>query len=208
MQTEIEVVTAEHSTMNIDAQWFKERLAERQMSQRQLAKKLGIDQSAISLTLAGKRRMQFKEAAEIARLIGSPVSEVLRHAGVPVEEGQQTVPFTGFLDGTGEIHCFEPEGLDRIRTPHPMPEGSAVIQCRTSDSALSFMDGWLLFRNPPNEVPVLDQFSVIRIKNGIRTAGIVRRGYRTGRWNITGPAFQATDVELEWSAPITAIKTS
>lgn len=193
--------------MTIDVQWFRERLSDAGLSQRGLARKLGLDQSAISLTFAGRRRMKFEEAAGIARLLGYPVSDVLRHAGVPVEDGQQTVPITGWLDGAGEIHCFDPADLDRALTPQPMPDGSAALQCRTADSALAYMDGWLLFRVAPDPVPAVERFSVIRMRNGIKTVGIVRRGYRKGRWNIAGPAFQATDVDVEWAAPIAAIKT-
>lgn len=191
----------------INKPWFDQRLAEKHLSQRRLARLMKLDQSAISLTLSGKRRMKFEEAAGIARLIGYPVSEVLRNAGVPVEEGRQRVPVAGWLDGMGEIHCLPMDDAQRVLTPQPMPEGSVAVQCRTAASPLEYMDGWLLFREPPVQPPPLGQFAVVQIAGGIRTIGTLRRGYRKGRLNLSGPCCSITDAAVEWAAPITAIRT-
>ncbi len=195
--------------MSINAKWFREQLADKQLSQRQLARLIGMDQSAISLTFAGKRRMQFKEAAEIARLIGLPVSEVLRNAGVPVDEGKQTVPLAGYVDGHGEVHCTGYDG-DRIRPPQELPEGSTAVQCRTAGSPLEHMDGWTLFCTvrveDPRHIP-LDQFGVVKMRGGIAVLGIVRRGYKAGRWNVSGPAGIVENAEIEIFCPIVAIQT-
>ncbi len=193
--------------MTIDTKWFRDRLAEAGLSQRQLAKKLGLDQSAISLTFSGRRRMQFKEAADIARLLGLPVSDILKNAGVPVEEGRQTVPLMGYMDGSGEIHCLHVEKADRILTPQPMSEGSAAIQCRTAGSLLEYMDGWMIFKEKPTTNPPIGRFCIVKCKGSIRTIGTIRRGYKAGRFNVTGPAIDVMDADLEWAAPIVAIQT-
>ena len=94
----------------MDTKWFRERLAEKGLSQRALARKLGLDQSAISLTFGGRRRMKFEEAAGIARLFSLPVSDVLRHAGMPVDDPNQR---PGRPDGRRR-HRVGPAGH-----PHP-----------------------------------------------------------------------------------------
>ena len=191
--------------MTIDVRWFRHQLTERGLSQRALSKKLGLDQSAISLTFSGKRRMQFKEAADIARLFGLPVSEVLAHAGVPVEQGKQTVPMAWIYDGHGETHHIKTD--DRAQPPQPMPAGSTAIQCRTAGSPLEHMDGWSLFCEPPTEKIPLDQFCHTQIRKGIGTVGTIRRGYKKGRYNIAGPAGSMADADIQWAQPIVAIRT-
>lgn len=194
--------------MSVNTIWFNQQLAERGLSQRDLARKLGLDQSAISLTFRGKRQMKFAEAADIARLLGLPVSDVLRNAGVPVDDGKQTVPLMGYMDGSGEVHCLHVENAEQILTPHPMTDGSAAIQCRTSGTPLEYMDGWMIFKERPTTTPPLDHFCIVKIKGSVRTLGMIRRGYKKGRFNITGPAINVTDADLEWASPIISIKTT
>jgi len=72
---------------NVDTHWFQKRLAERGMSQVQLAGFLGVSTAAVSHMFSGKRGMDIREAATIATLLDVPVQDVLRHAdayaGVP-----------------------------------------------------------------------------------------------------------------------------
>lgn len=72
----------------IDTRWFQSRLADKRLSQRQLAKLMGLDPSAVSLMLRGKRKLSAAEAREIARLLGVEASEVLMRAG-----STPTVPY-------------------------------------------------------------------------------------------------------------------
>lgn len=192
----------------INTKWFRDRLAEKGLSQRALARKLGLDQSAISLTFSGRRRMQFKEAADIAHLIGLPVSDVLKNAGVPLDQGKQTVPIAAYYDTHGEVHCIGYDG-ERAVPPMPMPAGSTAVQCRTAGSALEHMDGWLLFNGPhmpPDQMP-LDTFGAVKLKQGICVLGTVRRGYKKGRFNVIGPAGTLQDVEVELFVPTLSIRT-
>ncbi len=193
--------------MAIDAKWFRAQLAERSMSQRQLAKKLGLDQSAISLTFSGKRRMQFSEAAEIARLFRLPVSDVMRHAGMPVDDPDQTVALCSTYDGHGESHCIEFKDAERVKPPAPMAIGSTAMQCRTAGSPLEYMDGWIIFCGPPTEQIALDTFCRVKLKNGMRVLGVVRKGYKRDRYNISGPAGLMADADIEWVQPVVSIKT-
>lgn len=193
--------------MTIDAKWFRQQLAERGLSQRQLSRKLGLDQSAISLTFSGKRRMQFKEAADIARLFGLPVSEVLNHSGLRLDEGKPTVPLSSVYDGHGESHCIGVEGAERVAPPQPMADGSTAVHCRTAGSPLEHMDGWIIFCDPPTTSIQLDQFCRVKIRNGVKVLGVVRRGYKKGRYNISGPAGVLHDADIEWVQPIKSIQT-
>jgi transcriptional regulator with XRE-family HTH domain len=76
----------------IDTRWFQNQLADKRLSQRQLAKRLSLDPAAVSLMLRGKRKMSASEAAEIAAQLGVSADEVLMRAGssptVPVRRAE------------------------------------------------------------------------------------------------------------------------
>ncbi|GLS34055.1 Helix-turn-helix [Mesorhizobium albiziae] len=67
-------------TLNVDKQWFVDRLAEKGLSLREVAKKLDMDPGALSRTLSGKRRMQLPEVDKIATVLNVPPEIVLAHS--------------------------------------------------------------------------------------------------------------------------------
>jgi transcriptional regulator with XRE-family HTH domain len=80
--------------MNIDTRWFQTRLADKHVSQRQLAKRLGLDPAAVSLMLHGRRKFTAQEAVEIARVLGVELEAVVTKAGL--RRG-----VSGLLEGSG-----------------------------------------------------------------------------------------------------------
>lgn len=66
----------------IDTQWFKGMLADRKISQRQLAFKMGMDPASMSLMLRGKRQLRLSEAEQMAQIVDLRVDEILYRAGV------------------------------------------------------------------------------------------------------------------------------
>lgn len=65
----------------IQTRWFQDRLADKGLSQRALARMMRMDAGAMSLMLRGKRKMSVEEAQEVARLLGVGVEEVVTRAG-------------------------------------------------------------------------------------------------------------------------------
>lgn len=53
----------------------------------------------------------------------------------------------------------------------------------------------------------MGQFCRVRIRNGVQVLGTLRRGYKPGRHNISGPAGMLTDADVEWVQPVLAIRT-
>lgn len=181
-------------------------MADRRISQRELAKRLGVDHSALSLAFRGKRQMKMTEAADLARLLGVPVSEVMENAGI--QGDSSTVPMRGFVDGHGEMHTEESD--ERVASPHAMTSGSFAVQCRTSASPLEYMDGWMLFvTRPLDSIPneALGKFCLIRLNDGVQVVGTLKRGYKRGRFNIISAGSQMNDVDVEWASPISYIET-
>ena len=62
---------------NIDTAWFLETLANRQMSQADLARRLKVDRSAVTRILNGQRRIQPEELPLVADALGVTPDEVI-----------------------------------------------------------------------------------------------------------------------------------
>jgi transcriptional regulator with XRE-family HTH domain len=198
--------------MSIDTRWFQNLLADRRISQRGLAKKLGLDAAAVSLMFRGKRRMQMHEAADVARLLGVSLDEVLEHAGIRAPMGElalddRTVPLVYYMDGQGEMHAMEPG--ERIEIKSALPEDVIACQCRTAMSAIEHMDRWVLFFQAPTKNGVkpeaVGRYAIVRLRNGVTTVGYLRPGYRPNTYAIHGP-MNIMEAQVEWATPVVLIQ--
>lgn len=195
--------------MPVDTQWFRDRLADQRMSQRGLARNLGLDPAAVSLTLRGKREMKIAEAAQIARLLGVPADEVMRHAGVRIGSDGKMVLVCCYMDASAEVHT-EATGLT---VPHPggdLPERLTAIQCRTAGTDLDHMDGWVLFApvamDGTVQADAVGRLSVVRLRAGVIHVAKLMRGMRRGYWNLVSPIGTMKDVDIEWAKPILLVQ--
>lgn len=199
--------------MPVDTRWFRQRLAERRLSQRGLARQLGLDPAAVSLMFRGKRRMQMSEAADVARLLGVPIDEVLAHAGVrapaggPADLPDRSLPLVHWVDGHGEMHPLAPG--ERVEMRAALPDDAVVAQCRTAMSPLEHMDRWLLAFSAPTKPGVqpdaVGRYAVMRLAGGVMMAGYLRPGYKPGTYAVHS-ASQIVDARLEWAAPVLLIQ--
>jgi transcriptional regulator with XRE-family HTH domain len=199
--------------MSIESRWFQNLLADRRMSQRGLAKKLGLDPAAVSLMFRGKRRMQMHEAAEVARLLGVTMDEVMEHAGIRAPAGghvdllERSVPLVYWMDGSGEMHAVDPG--ERVEITATMPDDVVACQCRTAMSQIEHMDRWLLFFRAPTssgvQADAVGRYCVMRLRGGVMTAGYLRPGYKRGTYAVHGP-MNLIDATVEWATPIVLIQ--
>ena len=64
-----------------DKRYFRLLMADKEITLRGLAAKMGIGHSQLSLTMSGTRRLQLTEAAQLADLLGVSLQDVAEHAG-------------------------------------------------------------------------------------------------------------------------------
>ncbi len=156
--------------------------------------------------------MQMHEAADVARLLGVSLDEVLAHAGIrpPRTESEfsdLTVPLVHWMDGQGEMHAIEPG--ERIEIKSALPEDVIACQCRTAMSQIEHMDRWVLFFQAPLKAGVqpdaVGRFSVMRLQGGVMTAGHLRQGYKRGTYAVHGP-MNLMDATVEWATPVVLIQ--
>lgn len=163
----------------IDKVWFEDRIRARKTSQRQLAKLMGMDASAMSLMLNGKRRMSAKEAADVAGLLGVPVDEVLRHAGAPVAvDKRRSVPVAGYVGPSGEVTFGRALGPRTAVAPADCADGCRALRVQNGCA----LDGWLLFYHPMDGVSLeaVGRLCVVRTAEGEDLLRVVSRGYEPG----------------------------
>lgn len=196
-------------TMTMQTDWFRQKLAERKLSQRQLAKLMGLDAAAVSLMLRDQRKMTNEEAHFIASTIGVPVTEVLRRAGIDVLDDVRLVPISASVDAKASVTLFPAKTHDKVHGPADCPAGTFAVQVRAPSL---IQDGWLLFVSPAQLEPseLLDRICLVTLKNGTQCIAVLRRGYRNGAFNlITWPEReQKTDCDVAWASHVLWIKPS
>lgn len=167
--------------MNTD--WFRQLLAARKLSQRGLSKLLDLDAAAVSLMLRGQRRMTTHEAHQISVILGVPVTEVLRQAGIAVVDDVRSVKVVGFIDSDAKVTLFPARTHDTVIGPADCPAGTYSLQARTPGSP---RDGWMYFISPAQDDPSdhLGHTCCVALENGEHTIAMLTRGYRGGTFNL------------------------
>lgn len=194
---------------SVDTVWFTDRLRDRGLSQRGLAKLMDIDPAAISLTFRGKRKLTLDEAAQLAVLLNVSTTDVLERAGMPLH-GEPKCPLVGRLTGAFEVVMAGEGAHDQVDAPPGMPADCQAIQARTAGTDQEQIDGWIYFVSGTkgNAAKNLGELAMVAIKgNGIKIAH-VKKGYARGTYNLLTPKGEMiTNAEIAWSAPVLWIKT-
>lgn len=162
--------------------------------------------------------MKMNEANAIADFLAAPVEEVLKHAGVALDDiGRPTkIILAATINEDGEV--------ERLREPRAMPQTlierarSAVLrlgeddqivaaQIRASKGALAIWDdAVLLFKCST----VMDQaavgcLSICRIRNGVQVLAHLERARKTGEATLRLPAGEMIDMVLDTATPVLAV---
>jgi transcriptional regulator with XRE-family HTH domain len=196
--------------MTIDTQWFVDRLAQRGMSQRGLAKLMGVDSSAVSLMFRGKRKMTLEEAAQLAVLLDTTPQEILERSGVRVPASDSLVKVIGYMQGDATVVLSGEGGHEMVEAPPNLPAKAVAIQARTAGTERAVLDGWMYFvaEDQMNPQAAIGNGALVAIKgNGLRIAHVAK-GYRKGTYNLIDLRGQVTpNLELAWVSPVFWIKT-
>lgn len=85
-------------TYTVDKVWFKSRMDHKGMSLRAVARKMGIEPSALSRSLNSERIIKPEEIKQLAEILEQPAAEILEHINMTTD----TVP-TAHMEGLGEM---------------------------------------------------------------------------------------------------------
>lgn len=169
----------------VNTRWFQDTLADRQLSQRKLAKMMNLDPSAVSLMLRGMRVISADEATEMARIIGVPYEDLLAQIGIdlPRETGVDTVPLAGWIDDDGLVHPQTSAGPTRAAKPPGSPDGTVALRHMTD----GYRDGWLVYYCPVDYImpEALGRLAVVEYaKTGTKAVRVVKHGYEPGQYRL------------------------
>lgn len=194
----------------VNQEWFRERLRVIKMSQRTLAKKVGLDPASMSNTFSGKRRMTMEEAREIASHLMLPVTEVMRQAGIDVLDDVRRIPVAGYIGAKGQVTLLPNGTHDTVIAPADTPTGSFALQMRRVNA---IEDGWLYFVSGTQRsaLECVDRLSLVALDDGRLLKGVVRRGYKKDTYNlvvISEGEQVLENCKIAWGAPIVWIQPS
>lgn len=196
----------------MDTRWFTGALAERQLSQRGLARLLGCDPSSVNRLVHGQRPLRLDEAEKLAPLLGVPTSEVIQRAGVELGEpsaGNTTTHLVGHIDGAGEAHIDWRSRVAIVETLPELPRSAVAVQYRTAMTSLDAIDGWTVYVEPPTGKVdhALGRLALVTLESGMTIVGFLRRGYQPGTYNVTNfvPP-QLENVGVKWATPVLLLK--
>ncbi len=173
------------TTLPINADWFKQQLEQKRLSQRKLARFLELDPSAITLTLQGRRRLQMDEALKIASFLGVDVDEVLKNAGIPTKQQMRcSVPLIGIVGDDGEIHSVE-MGRD-VEAPLALPSGTVAIRVKGDGD---FINGCTIFFKPQDSIDpgAVGRMAVVQIRSGAQKLARLSPGEEPGLYDLILP---------------------
>lgn len=188
--------------MPVNKRFFMDYMADRRLSLREVAKQMEVWPAALSRSLDGKRKMQLPEAVKLAQVLNIPIAEVLANAGIEAaKKAGRRCDIIGHLNGDGII-VPTPEGtVERIAIPDAVPDNVVAVQCRTSDTSLTFADGWVTFAGEQREpAELIGLFCVICLEDNTMRFGQLRRGYEPGTFNIFGWGYEPIKcVRVGWA---------
>lgn len=193
----------------IDTQWFVDRLADRDLSQRGLAKLMNLDPAAVSLMFRGRRKMTMAEAAQLATILDVAPADMFERAGIATKHPKQ-VKLVGTVNGKGELISFGKGAHSYVDPPGDVPPETVAFQCKTAGTELDRMDGMIYFVDHVKSNPshFLNVFCACALKAGPTVISQVRKGYLRGTYNLIRLGTNQTieNAQVAWASPITWAK--
>jgi transcriptional regulator with XRE-family HTH domain len=188
----------------IDRRYFDGLMADKKLSLRGLATRMGMNHSQLSLAFSGSRKLQLEEVAMLSQIFGEPIHRIIEAAGVDVRaEPGRRASVIGSVGGDGVVTLYTDGTVERTTIPDLLPEDVVALQFRTLGTSLDWIDGAVVFcRKPHGLDPSMNgRLSYCKIKDGPAVIATIRRGYRDGTYNLSGTTNQES-VALEWASPI------
>jgi plasmid maintenance system antidote protein VapI len=196
--------------MKFDSEWFKKQLLANKISLRELARKMDLDASAVSLMLRGQRKMTMAEAKELSGHLGHKMSEIMRAAGIDNTDDAARLTVTMFVDATGHLKNLPKSGTNKTAffVPADLGNGATAFQIR---AAGSYCDAWIGFVSPVIETAetCVGRFGVCTLANGEHILATITRGYAPRTYTLTPPIGKAlTDQKITEVALVPWLKPS
>ena len=192
----------------VDTGWFREKLEGKGLSIRALAKKIDYDYSVLQNIIAGKRSWHAIDIANMALVLGEPMAEVWRRAGILVPVVSETVRLVGSVDSLGAV-VLGVAGLPSRVAPRPEGSGLSLEALLSVTPATQVSDGWVYYYvgSEKVEAQAVGRLSVIGCANGSVWVRVLWRSAGGRSWVLRslGEGGDVT-VDVAWAVPVLWIK--
>lgn len=182
----------------INTRWFHRVLEDNKISVREYDRMTKQSTGTSSRLFRGRRHFGFEDAETFVRVTGANLVEVLKNAGLEMENAQntQTVEIAGWIDATRRLHT--PPGSGRRDKPSAQSKGSkfALAPPDATDATLAYrywckgsmlevMHGAVIYFRPlgPITPVMLDRWCVVRLADNRELVRIVHKGSK-GKYRL------------------------
>lgn len=188
--------------MPTNKRYFLDLMKDRQLSLREVARRIDVWPAALSRSLDDKRTMRMEEAVALARVLSVPLTEVLVNAGIEeaVVTSRRCNIIGHALEGA-EVQQLANGTIERVPIPDGIDDDVVAIQNHTSETSAAYADGWITFLGPQRDpTDCLGMWSLVCLEGGNWVMGTIRRGYAPGTFNVFKPLReQLKNVRIEWA---------
>lgn len=210
LKTEVHMPSINKQNPNLDVEWFKNKLAEKKLSTRALAKLLDVNPSTVSLMLRGIRAIHNKDAVKLADIFSVTTIEIFKRAGAPIEDEVRTVPVTTYIDEHNKLVTIAAADFEQFNAPFDAASNSYAMQVRNGRKH----DGWVFVVGASKVKPeaCLGSLVVYCTEAWSTHLGIIKRGYVKGTYSVTSDLLSESDADLPlnvnllWCQPVIWIK--
>lgn len=186
--------------MTVNKKFFDDLMQDKRISLRAIARHMDVSPSQLSRTFTGHRRMQLNEAAAIASLLGASIVDVMVNAGIEgARSDQRYIPIIGHLSGDFTVTSPDPTIVEKVVLPGCLPYDTEAIQARTTNTPLSYMDGWLMYVGPQMKATeAIGCYCLAKLADH-QVVGVINRGYQPNSYSVSSaPNITLQNQILSW----------
>lgn len=170
----------------INTRWFRRVLEDNRLSVRDYDRLSKQSSGTSSRLFRGRRHFGLEDAETFARLTGANLVEVLRNAGLEMDNIQgnkRTVNVVGWIDATRRLH-LKTKGPKTALAPPDATDATLAYRYWCAGSTLEAMHGAVIYFRPlgPITPAVLGRWCVVRLTDDRELARIVCNGSKGGKY--------------------------
>jgi len=192
---------------NIDRSWFQQRMDERKLTVRGIAKLLGTSPSTVSLMLRGVSKIPETFLPQLADLFGVDSVEILKRAGAPIVDQKRTVLVSHAMGEDREVRPLPETEQFSTAAPFDTRVSGFAVQIRLP----GIYERWLVYGSGQKleAAKAVNHLCIYRNTDGNMYVSVIKAGFMPGTYDSVSAFNDGTvvsDVQVEWAMPVTWIK--
>lgn len=195
--------------IQIDADWFRDRIEQLRLSHREVAAALMRDPAILSRTLAGGREFDARDVVNLAQVLRVSADEILQHMGYEV--AQSGVPVVGRITPDGRISHITTRRGQTITAQVGLGSQALIFEC-PSGPLQPYHGAAVVYTPPSDDIPVppdaIGRLCIVEADDHVTPVlGTLARASERGRVRLTvfGTGEEMSVSKLHSASMISAI---